>query len=307
MKNQLNQSVKPFHTLPEEGKFGFLQFFVTIVLFLSVFVGIGQIPLVFALFNKVLDQGEMDNLNYDAMSTLLGSNWFLTLMIIPFGFGLLALILGIKYIHGTSVLAFFTSRASFDWKRVFLSLGIWGGFMTLMLVYSYFNSDTFVWNYHPFNFWMLALICLFLLPLQSTCEELLFRSYLFKNMQLVAQPMVRVLICGTLFGLMHGANPEIEVLGRIALVFYIWNGIFLGLITHFDNGMELAVGYHAINNIFAALLVTNNWQALRTEALFIDTAAPVFGWDILLTMLVWQPLLFFFFKWKYKWNLKANL
>lgn len=35
-----------------------------------------------------------------------------------------------------------------------------------------------------------------------------------------------------------------------------------------DDGLELSMGYHAINNIFAALILTNEWQAFQTDALF---------------------------------------
>lgn len=302
----MNQTIKPFYQLPENGKFGFWQFATTILLLGSVFVGIGQIPLVIALFAKALDENELGGLTQTGMAELLGSNLFLTLLIIPFALGLLAIVFAIKFIHRSSILDFFSSRKQFDWKRVFLSFGIWGAFLVLMTAYSYFASDVLIWNYKPSTFWSLLLICLFILPLQTTCEELLFRSYLFKNLNFIGRPLLRVLICGILFGLMHAANPEIEVLGKLALIFYIWNGIFLGLITHFDNGLELSMGYHAINNIFAALVVTNNWQALQTDALLMDISAPALGWEVLLTMFFYQPLLFFFFKWKYKWNISIK-
>jgi len=249
----------------------------------------------------------LGGLTQSRMAEMLGTNLFLTLVLVPFALGLLALVFAIKYIHKSDVLSFFTSRSQFDWKRVFLSFGIWGTFMIAMTLYAYFTTDLLIWNYNPSSFWLLLLICLFVLPLQTTCEELLFRSYLFKNLDFIAQPLIRILICGSLFGLMHFANPEVEILGKLALVFYIWNGIFLGLLTHFDNGMELSLGYHAINNIFAALIVTNNWQALQTDALLLDTSSPVLGWEIGLTMFLWQPLLFFFFKWKYQWKWKHEI
>ncbi len=300
----MSQSIKPFHELPEKGNFGVWQFIVTLILLASVFIGIGQIPLVLALFNRALDDGQLGGLSQTEMGEILGSNLFLTLLLIPFILGLLALIFAIKYIHKSEILQFFTSRDRLDWRRVFLSFSVWGGFMLVMVIFTYFTSDVLMWNYKSNTFWMLFLICLFLLPLQTTCEELLFRSYLFKNLNFISQPLIRIVICGTLFGLMHFANPEVEVLGKLALVFYIWNGIFLGLLTHFDNGMELSIGYHAINNIFAALVVTNNWQALQTDALLMDSSIPSLGWEVLLTMFIWQPLLFFYFKWKYNWDIR---
>lgn len=269
---------------------------------MSVFIGIGQIPLVLTLLKSTLNDTFSGSLSQNDMAEILGSNLFLSLLLIPFVLGFLALIFSIKYIHKSETLLFFTSRSKFDWKRVFLSFSSWFLLMSVMTTFAFFTNDTLKWNFNSNTFFVLLLICVFLLPLQTTCEELLFRSYLFKNLTIISQPIARILICGILFGLMHWANPEIEILGKIALLFYVWNGIFLGLLTHFDNGLELSVGYHAANNIFAALVVTNNWQALQTDALFLDTSAPVLGWEIGLTMLLWQPILFFFFKWKYKWS-----
>ena len=45
-------------------------------------------------------------------------------------------------------------------------------------------------------------------------------------------------------------NPEIEKIGDIALVFYIGTGFLFGITTLMDEGTELALGMHAVNNIF---------------------------------------------------------
>jgi membrane protease YdiL (CAAX protease family) len=105
-----------------------------------------------------------------------------------------------------------------------------------------------------------------------------------------------------MFGAIHIGNPEIQAIGSHILIYYIAVGIFLGLITLFDNGMELAMGYHAANNIFAALVVTNDWQAFQTDALFLDKSQPGFAWDILLGILVVLPLIFFVFYKNYNWQ-----
>ena len=107
---------------------------------------------------------------------------------------------------------------------------------------------------------------------------------------------------------MHGANPEVDKIGQVLLVFYIANGVFLGLLVLMDEGLELSMGYHAVNNIFAALIVTNDWQAFHTDALFIDQNPPDFGMESMLTLLVVQPLLLILFSKKYKWkNWKEKL
>ena len=155
----------------------------------------------------------------------------------------------------------------------------------------------------PETFFILSLISIFILPIQTTFEEIFFRGYLFQGFGvLFKKGWLSVLMTSVLFGLMHGSNPEVEKLGMILLVFYILNGMFLGLVVLMDDGLELSMGYHAINNIFAALIVTNNWQAFHTDAFFIDNSAPEFGLENILTLVIIQPLLLFIFSKKYKWS-----
>jgi hypothetical protein len=42
-------------------------------------------------------------------------------------------------------------------------------------------------------------------------------------------------------------------------VYYIGTGLF-GILTLMDEGMELALGFHAANNLVGALLVTSDWS-----------------------------------------------
>lgn len=115
-------------------------------------------------------------------------------------------------------------------------------------------------------------------------------------------------ITSVIFGGMHITNPEIQELGYVALVFYISTGFFLGITTLMDNGMELALGFHAANNLFTALLVTADWSALQTNSVLKDVSEPSVGYQILLPVIVIYPLLLFVFAKRYKWtNWKQRL
>ena len=91
-----------------------------------------------------------------------------------------------------------------------------------------------------------------------------------------------VILSGIMFGMMHIGNPEIEAIGSHVLIYYVVSGLFLSALTLFDNGLELSIGYHAANNIFAALMVSNDWQVFQTNALYINTAPPALSWIELL-------------------------
>ena len=106
------------------------------------------------------------------------------------------------------------------------------------------------------------------------------------------------------FGLMHYANPEIAKFGNVVYVFYIGSGLFAGIMTLMDEGMELALGWHAANNMVAALLVTADWTALQTHSMLKDISNPEsmpLG-EVLIPVLVFFPAILLIFAKKYEWT-----
>jgi membrane protease YdiL (CAAX protease family) len=91
-----------------------------------------------------------------------------------------------------------------------------------MLGLTILTSDQLSWNLNPQTFVGLALISLFLIPLQTTCEEVLFRGYLLQlfgaNFKKGWIPLV---MTGLVFGLLHGSNPEVAKIGNILMIYYI--------------------------------------------------------------------------------------
>jgi membrane protease YdiL (CAAX protease family) len=283
------------------------QYLLTISIVVAAYIILGYIPMYVSLYFSSFDLTK--SIDTSAMITVFGNNLFLTIALFPFIVVLLTLIVCIKIIHKRNVLTLFTIRESFDWKRFFFSFSVWGSVMAIFLVISFLAGYPIEWNFDASTFFMLFFISIFILPLQTTCEEVLFRGYLLQGFgSIFKRGVFPVVITGVLFGLMHGANPEVEKIGVILLVYYIVNGLFLGVVALMDDGLELTMGYHAINNIFAALIVTNNWQAFHTDALFIDKSPPSFGIENIITLIVIQPLLLVLFAKKYKWtNWKQRL
>jgi len=74
-----------------------------------------------------------------------------------------------------------------------------------------------------------------------------------------------------------------------------------------DEGMELSLGFHAANNLVTALLVTTDWTAFQTHAVFKDFSTPNLLAE-LSVMAVLYPLLLLLFAKKYNWkNWKEKL
>ncbi|MEJ6616199.1 MAG: type II CAAX endopeptidase family protein [Crocinitomicaceae bacterium] len=236
-------------------------------------------------------------------------NLVLTLLLIPFAFVFFAVLMCVKYLFKRPILTIFTARASFDWKRFFTSFGIWGAVLAIALIIGIATGQPVDWNFDPITFFLLLLISIFLIPIQTTAEELMFRGFLLQTFgKIFKKGWIPVLLTATLFGFLHWANPEVALIGNILLLYYIGTGVFLALLAVWDDGMELPMGYHAVNNIFASVILTNDWQAFHTDALFIDCSGPVFGWESWLTLIVLQPMLLLLFAKMYKWkNIKSKL
>ena len=158
-------------------------------------------------------------------------------------------------------------------------------------------------------FFILVVVGMLLIPLQTSFEEYLFRGHMMQGIGLmVKNKWVPLVITSVLFGVMHIANPEVTKLGYGIMVYYIGTGFFLGIITLMDEGLELALGFHAGNNLIGALLLTADWTAFQTDSLYKDISQPTLGWDVLIPVLVVYPILLLIFAKIYKWtNWKEKL
>ena len=276
---------------------------LTIAIVFLTYIVLGQLPLMLAVRFSDAEVVTIGEPSLQVYAQVFGKNTLLFYLLFPFLTAFIALIVCIKYIHKKSIRSYFTERKKFDVKRFFHAFLVWGIVLTGFLIVSLYTSSELTWNFDIQLFLHLLIIAVFFIPIQTSFEEFFFRGYLFNIIKTpIKKSWLIVLFTGVIFGLMHGANPEIEVLGYGILVYYILTGIFLGLLRLMDDGLELSMGYHAINNLFAALIISNEWQAFQTDALFIDHAKPTFGWDALLTICCFQPLLLLYFAKKYKWS-----
>ncbi|WP_284652079.1 CPBP family intramembrane glutamic endopeptidase [Flavobacterium terrisoli] len=271
---------------------------------------IGQIPLAIAVAAKAMSSGKSYPTTDEEVMSFLEPNTTLFLLLISFVFAFVAIILVVKHFHKQTFLSVTTSRSKVDWGRIFFAFAVWGIFTagsTLALYYS--APENFVWNFKPIPFLILAVIGVLLIPIQTSTEEYVFRGYLMQGFGVLAKNRWFPLVMTSLiFGTMHIANPEVQKMGYIILVYYIGTGFFLGIITLMDEGMELALGFHAANNLIAALLVTSDWTAFKTHSILKDVSTPSVGYEILTPVVVIFPLLLFIFSKKYKWtNWKEKL
>ena len=265
--------------------------------------GIGQIPLGIVLAIKSYYSKKIPKDSNEALN-MLDSNWSLFLIMFSFVVAFVGIILVVNYFHKQTLLEVTTSRKKIDWKRIFFSFAIWAIFSILTTLITYFtSSNELVWNFKPIPFTILFVIATLLIPIQTSVEEYVFRGYLMHGFaNLARNKWFPLVMTSVIFGSMHILNPEVGKMGYIILVYYIGTGFFLGIITLMDEGMELALGFHAANNLITALLVTSDWTAFQTNSIFRDVSVPTAGLQIFIPVFIIFPILIFVFSKKYKWN-----
>ena len=267
---------------------------------------LGALPFVLIAALKVMGEGgDITSLDDPAtLMTALDSNLTLFLMLLSFVIGLIAVVLIVKYLHNQPLKAVTTSRKKVDWGRIWFSfLLVAIPTIVLTVVDYYSNPDDYIVQFEAVPFIILAIIAILMIPLQTSFEEYLFRGYLMQGIGVIAKNRwLPLIITSVVFGGLHFFNPEVDKLGNIIMIYYIGTGFFLGIITLMDEGMELALGFHAGNNLIAALLVTADWTVFQTNSILKDFSNPSAGFDILIPVLVMYPILIGIMAWKYKWT-----
>jgi membrane protease YdiL (CAAX protease family) len=294
------------------GKSDWWRYLVGTLIIFVVWQIAGAIPLMVVAFQSSDNLAELLASAKKGFTTLgIDKNYLLALMLITGVFGVLAIAFVVKKLHHRSFKSVLTARTKFDWKRVFLGFII-TAFVALISLYLAVQegSEELVWNFKPTQFYTLVLVSFALFPFQTGTEEFFFRGYLMQwlgtglNSRLAA-----LLMTAIAFGLMHGANPEVDKLGPLVMIFYIGTGLFYGVTTLMDEGLELSFGMHTANNIMAALLISTDWTIIHTDALYIDYSEPeVVSIGFLMPVLVGYPLIVLLLAKIYKWtNWKEKL
>lgn len=286
-----------------QGKNGFWRY---LVLLLAVFAAtqLGSVPYGIVVGAKAIANGiEMTTSNLTNFELLgIDSNLGLFLMLLSFIAGFFALWFLVKPLHKRSIKTTLTSRAEFDWKRFFFAVITWGGIMILSFIISYWMDPSDVhFQFNGKQFVVLILVAVIGLGLQSAFEELLFRGYLLQGFAVLTKnAWIPILITSVAFGLLHAANPEVEKYGMaIMLPQYTILGLTLAILTIMDDGLELAIGVHVVNNVLTALLITHDSSVLQTPALFkAETVDPVAGlYEIILVSGIFISIMAYKYKW----------
>ena len=285
-----------------KGLHEFWRYIVGSIIIISVVIA-AQIPMVVAIAVKG-GQDALASGDQAAIFRVLEPNVTLFFTLFPFLVGLICLFFLIRYLHKQKISEVTTARKKIDWKRIFFAFGLWAIVSATFIVIEYYTSpEDYVVNFKLVPFLILVVIAVILIPVQTSLEEYLFRGYLMQGFGVFFKNRwAALLLTSLIFGGLHFFNPEVDKIGKIIMIYYIGTGLFLGIITLMDEGMELALGFHAANNLIGALLISADWTVFQTHSVLKDLSEPEAGLDILIPVLVVFPILTLIFAKKYKWS-----
>lgn len=290
-----------------EGENHWWQYVLTLIVVTFIVSVIGFIPIFIVVAWKSSLGFDVDlqafSQNYDPRAIGLEVNSGLILLLIPSVLGFFALVYMMVKFHKKKLSSIASAGDKIRWDRILSGAFIW---FILLVIAEIISALSFPENYelqfNPGQFIPLFFIALIFIPFQAWFEELLFRGFLMQGLGLLFRYRILALLATSIgFGMLHISNPEVKALGFSSVMpYYIAFGLFSGLLVIMDNGLELALGVHAINNIFGAVFVTYKSSVLKTPALWINREINPLLMN--LAFLVMAIVFVRIVSWKYKWE-----
>ena len=273
---------------------------------LIFFSFIGQLPMIPFLPTELPspDANPMD------LFKSIPSNLRLFLLLLSFVAVVPGIWLVVKKLHDLPLMSILSSRKKVDLERIMYSFMLWGSIVSAFVFLEYsLSPEDYEINFKLKEFLILAVIAILFIPIQTSVEEVVFRGYLMQGFgHWLNSRFMALFLTSIVFGSLHLANPEITALGYEFIFLYISVGFLLGIMTLMDDGLELAIGFHAANNLIAALLVTADWTVFQTESILINIAEPSLGITDWIAPLIIYPIILAVFARKYSWiNWKEKL
>ena len=282
------------------------RYLVLLVLVFIISNTVGSIPLAIMIGISVFRNGttEMPQNMMDFQAYGIDQNAGFAAMMFAFIAGLFGFILLLKPFHGRSLKGIINGGTAIRWNHALTGFFVWGIFILITFLITYLTDpDNITLQFDIKRFIPLFFITILMVPFQTSFEEITFRGYLVQGVATKTHSRIWAWIfVAVIFGLMHSMNPEVKEYGfLLAMPQYIIMGLLLGIVTVLDDGIEVALGIHAANNMLTALLYTNESSAFQTPSIFrLNEMYPV---SDLIQIAVFSFIFILILKAKYKWNL----
>ena len=170
-----------FLKIAKKGKNDLGLYIATIVMVILGYF-LGQVLLLIVILRKMDDtrmsttesQTAIEEMNFGVFG--MSQNFSMFLILLTFIVGTIALWLGVSKLPKKRFLDLITPKSKINWSKILFSFGQW---FALTLVFAaafyFFNPENYQFQFELQSFLILAIIAIFILPIQTSFEELFLR------------------------------------------------------------------------------------------------------------------------------------
>ena len=209
------------------------------------------------------------------------SDWQrLVIDLLPFSMLTVGVLLAVRLVLGRAPRTVVTGRPRVSIRRILVGAGVYAGLLAVTsAVDALLHPGAYVFTWDPARFIPVAVVVLLLIPVQASAEELLFRGYLVQwtslatdrpGRRMAPRPRLCLLaaVSGLVFALPHLANPEARGAEYYAWLVWFVLGAGWAWVSVLDGRIELAIGAHVANNVFAVLIVGYSTSVIPTAGIW---------------------------------------
>ena len=225
---------------------------VTILVFLGY--QIGSLPLILALWRTRdnepnIDQSDIEGFfsNPDFINFGINRNLGLTLMLLMFVAALVVFYFVFRPFHSREFRSLSTPSSTINWNKIFFAFFLWLGLSLLLEGALYFvDPSNYFLDFKLNTFIPLLILGIFVLPLQTSFEELFFRGYLMQGLGVMHRKAIYALILGfaIVFGLQFILGAQLNDL------FSSVNTSASGVLTNLTYLLAFALIFLALQSLF---------------------------------------------------------
>jgi len=251
--------------------------------------------------NSAAVKGTIDNFD-SFLNTMPG----FTAVMLNFAFWLAATWFFFKMFHGRERMTLISGEKKLRTSNFFLGLLTYGVLTLLLPVLDMLiDPDCYTAQFQGSRYFTFLLLAIVLVPLQTCCEELIFRSYLMQGFALCTRSKVWALaITSVLFGLMHCANNEVYEYGFWEMTpVYILIGLSLGFFAIITDGIEFSWGIHFVNNMIGFSVFSNEGGTMSGNALFVFKHEAITVTDYIVPIVA-TAIIYFALRKKMGWDIR---
>lgn len=255
--------------LARQGKNEWWRYLLAVLLILFSWQVVGAVPSMMVMVWVMLDgnpQTDLTSAGFTGVDVVLSFVVFMLASV----FFVIGIYLAVRFIHQRRFMTLITPERRFSFRRFWQGFIVWFVLVGVMaLVEAFLYPGRYVWTLDLPRFIPFVFLALIFVPIQTSAEELFFRGYLLQSFGLRIRNLWALsLISGVLFGLPHLLNPEASANYWLMGLYYVSIGAMMAYVTLRDGRLELALGLHAANNLFSALIANATVTVLPTPSLF---------------------------------------